>query len=184
MSITRRVRSSIIKPPNPIPASTRRVRSSMELPSVFLAGSIEMGKAENWQIHVENLLEYTDCVIFNPRRDDWDSSWVQSVTNPQFTNQVTWELMALEKADVIALYLDPATKSPISLLELGLHAGSGKLIVCSPEGFYRKGNVDIVCLRYGVPMVENVVELVKLTRVHFTRRVCFSRALKGDTRGY
>lgn len=95
MSITRRVRSSIIKPPNPIPASTRRVRSSMELPSVFLAGSIEMGKAENWQIHVENLLEYTDCVIFNPRRDDWDSSWVQSVTrrvctitNPQFTRRV------------------------------------------------------------------------------------------------
>jgi hypothetical protein len=48
------------------------------------------------------------------------------------------------------MYFDPNTLSPISLLELGLHAKSGKLIVCCPEGFYRKGNVDIVCQNFGI----------------------------------
>ena len=57
------------------------------------------------------------------------------------------------------MYLDPATKSPVSLLELGLHARSGKLIVCCPEGFWRKGNVDIVCQHHGVPQVADLAEL-------------------------
>jgi len=37
---------------------------------VFLAGSIEMGKAENWQEKIERELKDTDLVILNPRRDD------------------------------------------------------------------------------------------------------------------
>jgi hypothetical protein len=57
------------------------------------------------------------------------------------------------------MYFDPATKSPISLLELGLFAKTGKLIVCCSEGFWRKGNVDIVCKRYGVMQVENLDKL-------------------------
>lgn len=52
--------------------------------SVFLAGSIEMGSAENWQARVERELADYDVLIFNPRRDDWDSSWVQSINNPRF----------------------------------------------------------------------------------------------------
>ena len=62
----------------------------------------------------------------------------------------------MEDATHIVMYFDPTTKSPISLLELGLHASSGKLTVCCPEGFWRKGNVDIVCKRYGVPMVKSL----------------------------
>ncbi len=45
-------------------------------PAIFLAGSIEMGKAENWQQRIERELTKCDGVIFNPRRDDWDSSWI------------------------------------------------------------------------------------------------------------
>jgi hypothetical protein len=56
--------------------------------------------------------------------------------------------------DVIYMYLDPATKSPISLLEMGIYCQTDKLIVCCPEGFYRKGNVDITCERYGSPVFE------------------------------
>jgi len=44
---------------------------------LFLSGSIEMGKAEKWQDRVVRLLEKTDWTILNPRRDDWDSSWIQ-----------------------------------------------------------------------------------------------------------
>jgi hypothetical protein len=66
----------------------------------------------------------------------------------------------LDSSDIIVMYFDPNTKSPISLLELGLYAASGKLIVCCPEGFWRKGNVDIVCQRYKVPTVETIEDLI------------------------
>ncbi len=48
------------------------------------------------------------------------------------------------------MFLEKNSKSPISLLELGLFADSGKLLVCCEEGFWRKGNVDIVCQRKGI----------------------------------
>lgn len=59
------------------------------------------------------------------------------------------------------MYFDPNTQSPISLLELGLHARGGKLIVLCPEGFWRKGNVDIVCEKYNVKQVASFEELIK-----------------------
>jgi hypothetical protein len=59
------------------------------------------------------------------------------------------------------MYFDPTTKSPISLLELGLHARTGKLIVCCPEPFWRKGNVDIVCKSYDITQVENIEEVIE-----------------------
>ena len=120
--------------------------------TIFLAGSIEMGKAEKWQKITEKEFEDVnfDVTLLNPRRDDWDSSWEQSINNQNFVEQVEWELNALEKSDLIFMYFDPNTKSPISLLELGLFACSGKLVVCCPDGFYRKGNVDIVCKKYKI----------------------------------
>lgn len=137
---------NIIKPPQKIEYKGK---------AIFLAGSIEMGVAENWQTKVEKSLAGRDITILNPRRDSWDSSWVQSIDNPRFKEQVEWELSAQEKADYIFMYFDPATKSPISLMELGLFAKSGKLIVYCPEGYWRKGNVDIVCERYGVKRVDD-----------------------------
>ncbi len=130
-------------------------------PYVFLAGSIEMGVAENWQDKFTKALKKDDVVILNPRRPDWDSSWKQSIDDPKFSEQVLWELDALDMSDVIALYFDPNTKSPISLLELGLYARTGKVVVCCPEGFWRKGNVDIVVKRYGLKQVETIEELIK-----------------------
>lgn len=41
---------------------------------IFLAGSIEMGKAENWQKRIVDELSDKGYTFFNPRRDDWDSS--------------------------------------------------------------------------------------------------------------
>jgi hypothetical protein len=132
--------------------------------TVFLAGSIEMGTAEKWQDRIIEELGDEPITFFNPRRDDWDSSWEQKEGNPQFNEQVTWELNALEEADVILLYFDIHTTSPISLLELGLFARSGKMIVCCPEGFWRKGNVDIVGSKYGVTKVKDIEGLIKMTK--------------------
>lgn len=138
------------------PESIAKRIAAFHAKSVFLAGSIEMGKAEDWQRRVyDELLD--GFYIYNPRRKDWDSSWEQSYESPQFFQQVTWELNALEEADIILMYLSPGTISPISLLELGLYAESGKLVVVCPEGFHRKGNVDIVCDRYKVPQFDSLV---------------------------
>jgi hypothetical protein len=126
--------------------------------SVFLAGSIEMGVAEDWQSTIGKWFLSMGWNIFNPRRTDWDSSWIQSYENPQFNQQVSWELNALEKSDVILMYLDPNTKSPISLLELGLHATSKKLYVVCPDGFYRRGNVEMVCSTYDIPLFNTLEE--------------------------
>jgi hypothetical protein len=133
-------------------------------PSVFLAGSIEMGVAEDWQIKLTSALSHLPITIFNPRRDKWDASWGQDISNVEFKGQVEWELDQLERSDVIALFFDPDTKSPISLLELGLHAKTNKLIVCCPTGFWRRGNVQIVCEKYGILCVETWEELTECVK--------------------
>lgn len=143
----------IIKPPTPL-------TFDKTIKSIFLAGSIEMGMAENWQSTLEKELEDYKVIILNPRRDSWDSSWQQSINNPLFCEQVEWELKAQEQADIIAMYFAPKTKAPITLLELGLFAASKKLLVCCPEGFWRKGNVEIVCHKYNIPMYQTLSDLL------------------------
>lgn len=132
--------------------------------SIFLAGSIEMGRAEPWQAAFEQALADLPVAVLNPRREEWDAGWEQSISNPQFRGQVEWELDALEWADVIAVYFAPATQSPITLLELGLFARSGKLIVACPAGFWRRGNVEVVCARFNVPLVADLEALIKAAR--------------------
>jgi Nucleoside 2-deoxyribosyltransferase like len=144
--------ASVLKPPTTLPVT-------FALPTLFLAGSIEMGRATPWQQLVEATLQQTACIILNPRRDDWDATWVQSITNHQFRAQVEWELEAQERADLIVMYFDPETQAPISLLELGLFAHTGKLVVCCPSGYWRKGNVDIVCARYRIAQVPSLSDL-------------------------
>ena len=57
--------------------------------TIFLGGSIEMGKAENWQQRMESELQAPgEVCVFNPRRDDWDSSWKQEIANLPFYEQV------------------------------------------------------------------------------------------------
>ncbi len=148
----------IVKPPTPIQIGPPSHRS------VFLAGSIDMGKAENWQSHVETALSDLEGTIWNPRRDDWDSSWKQSLDNPKFVEQVDWELNALESADIILMYFAPTSQAPITLLELGLFADKDWLIVCCPEGYWRKGNVDMVCNRHNIDTAPNLENLIEKAR--------------------
>ena len=147
----------ILKPPAPLELHDGE-------PSVFLAGSIDMGEAEPWQAEVERALVDERAVILNPRRDRWDATWEQSIRNPMFRGQVEWELSGQEIATVIAMYFAPATPAPITLLELGLFARSGKLVVCCPDGFWRKGNVEVVCARFGIPLVDRLTALIDLVR--------------------
>jgi hypothetical protein len=147
----------IIFPPSPIVIPENQQ-------SVFLAGSIEMGSAAEWQDEFAGMLADKNITILNPRRKAWDSTWKQSIENPVFAEQVHWELEGLEKASIIVMYFSPETKSPVTMLEFGLFANSGKLIVCCPEGFWRKGNIDMVCQRYGIPQVSDLKQLAEAVK--------------------
>jgi len=126
-----------------------------------------MGEAENWQERIA--LELSAATILNPRRDDWDSGWVQSIDNPQFREQVDWELTAQEDADLILMYFDPTTKSPITLLELGLYGRHSMMIVHCPEGYWRKGNVDIVCRSYGISTADSIEEMITVAKQYLAK---------------
>ena len=148
-----------------VKAPTNPILSGVLRRKVFLAGSIEQGVAAQWQsLFVERLSDINQLIVYNPRRDFWDASWDQTVDNPQLVEQINWELDRLNEATIIPMYFDPNTKSPITLLELGLYALSDKLIVCCPAGFYRKANVDVMCSRFGIPQVDSLDELITLTR--------------------
>lgn len=140
--------------------------------NIFLAGTIDMGNSVDWQQEfitaIAPFCESKEIGILNPRRKVWDSSWKQTIENEQFNKQVNWEIDALEKADYIVMFLEKNSKSPISLLELGLFADSGKLLVCCEEGFWRKGNVDIVCQRKGIKTFELLEEMLDYLTVEIS----------------
>lgn len=138
--------------------------------TIFLAGSIEMGKAVDWQKVLTSEIESLgkDLTVFNPRRDDWDSSWEQKESNDQFNNQVNWELNRLEECDIIFMYLSPETQSPISLLELGKFAGRKQMVVCCPKTFWRRGNVEILCNRENVPLFEDLESAIGALKTKIT----------------
>ena len=66
-----------------------------------------MGNSADWQQKViddfQSFYNEKEIVVLNPRRTNWDSSWIQSIENKQFNDQVNWELDALEKSDFIRL---------------------------------------------------------------------------------
>lgn len=129
--------------------------------AIFLGGSIEMNTAELWQERLaKSLSGYSDdIVLLNPRRDDWDSSWVQDPTpGTKFHEQVVWELEQQETANLLVYYFDPNTKSPITLLELGAYGGEDAIVCCHPS-FWRYGNVAVFCARYDIPLVHSFDEL-------------------------
>ena len=129
---------------------------------IFLGGSIDMGSSIDWQDDITSKIGDRDCYIFNPRRDEWDSSWEQHISNDNFRGQVEWELDNLDQSDIIVFNILPDSKSPITLMEIGLFikAKNKKLFICCPPEFYRSGNVQIVCDRYNIPLYENYDDMV------------------------
>lgn len=147
-----------IKAPNPLDLNYKDYR-------IFLGGSIEMGLAEPWQDRLAEALSCYDdsIVLLNPRREDWDASWIQDPTpGTNFEQQVSWELLNQESCSLAVYYFDAATKSPITLLELGAFGlqDTEATLVCCPKQFYRYGNVAVFCNRYGITLVHSFDELL------------------------
>lgn len=155
----------LITSPEPLPEVRPDVafhHTDIDRPYVFLAGSIEQDKAVDWQKVVKSQLGDLNGTLFNPRRAQWDPTWDED--DPRFHEQVYWELQAMYQADIIMMYFDPDTKSPITLLELGMFADSDKLLVGCPKGYWRRGNVRIVCASMGIHVHESLQELIQSTR--------------------
>lgn len=155
------------------PQSLDIVEKHLGKVKIFLGGSIEMGSAENWQNRVARELqkEFDDKIlILNPRRDYWDSSWKQTKEDPNFREQVEWELKAQETCDINVYYFHPNTKSPITLLELGLFIKKKPIVYC-PEGFWKKGNIDMVCEKYDVPLYEDEEEWMEAIKYRIREKL-------------
>jgi hypothetical protein len=129
--------------------------------SIFLAGTIDNGDSEDWQSKfIDKILEKEHArseqlVIFNPRRNNWNNN----ATEQEQHAQIDWEFKALHKADYIIMNLLPDSKSPISLLELGLFADKKKLIIICPKEFYRYYNVYYIAKAYNLPIFESIEQV-------------------------
>lgn len=133
---------------------------------LFLGGTIDNGKAKDWQKNVIELLSACDVHIYNPRKENW---------NPQASNeekeiQIKWEIEHQEKADIIFYNFEPNAKSPVTLLELGLFASSRFIIVCCPPTYEYFCNVKFVCEMYQIPLLTNFQTAVGLIKNHLNLR--------------
>jgi hypothetical protein len=115
---------------------------------IFLAGSIENGKAEDWQEKLSKVLDrFDNIIVLNPRRKHWDPE----LDGKKLRFQIVWEQEGIDKSDLVVFYFDPTTHSPISLLELGQCLGTHKhVVVYCPPIFFRYTNVEVTCGRYNV----------------------------------
>lgn len=105
---------------------------------IFLAGSINMGNAPDWQGEVIKYVKdtWTDCdvTIYNPRR-----TAAGTFTPEMEEEQVAWEVCMLQNVDYILMHLAAeGGVSPISLLELGLYMRDKKLYLSMEDDYARK----------------------------------------------
>lgn len=130
-------------------------------PYLFLAGSMDLDKVLSWR------QEFINCFFETYHFLDPTNKLHGSLTNTQMKSHILWELEALELADIVVLNLLPKAKSPISLVELGLYAKSGKLIVICPENFYQKRYVKTLCEYYKVPLYSSLdIFIINLRKKH------------------
>jgi hypothetical protein len=137
---------------------------------LFLAGSIDMGKAEKWQQQVEDSISDFPVTVYNPRCDDWNPDLRQDISEPEFSYQVNWELDNIEASDVLFFYFSPGGPAPITLMELGKASPRGKsVIVCCPDGYWRKGNIQVLCKRNGLDLYDTLDEAINQLRYTLNR---------------
>ena len=131
--------------------------------SVFFFVFFDDGNSLNWQdktiIELINL--GFDCDIYNPRREHWNPN----TSKEEIEYQIKWEQDHLDKADMIAMVLLDDSKSPISLLELGLYAKSKKIVVFCTTNFYRWDNVRLTCDKYHIELIQDLNPLIIANKI-------------------
>lgn len=81
-----------------------------------------------------------------------------------------WRLDLMESATVIGIWIDSQGPNEDAMLELGLAATTGKLIVGCPRRSGQRALVEPICTRYGIPLVEDVKVFAIALREELQRR--------------
>lgn len=150
--------------------------------TIFLAGSIDNGKASLWAHDVQQALNVFEYVtLFNPRRDNWNTSLVTRASNETFNQQVNWELDNLDGCDIPFFYFEAGSVSPITLQEIGFIIGSRrgdmtaltayvhKPVVVCPVKYWRRGNVEVMCARHEVQVYDELEEGIEALKIAIER---------------
>jgi hypothetical protein len=159
---------------------------------LFLGGSIEQGKAADWQADVVEYIDHNSydqtVTIFNPRRKNWDPSLPNTIESETFACQVNFELDSIILADAVLIHFEEDTLSPISLLEFGFLAGGNyhgdlnKTVVSCGKKFWRRGNLEVMCDRFKIPLFESLsdalIELRHVAHRNYGRRVTFESSAR------
>lgn len=127
-----------------------------EVPTVFLAGGIT--GCPNWQREMEELLEHTDYITLNPRREGEFNTM-----NPEWgVQQIEWENYHLDRADYVLFWFPKEGMCMITLFELGKCLAGGKNVVigCDPE-YIREFDVRTQArlMRPNIPIASSLREL-------------------------
>lgn len=83
-----------------------------------------------------------------------------------------WRLSLMESAKVIGLWIDSPSED--ALLELGLGAKTGKLVVGCPTPSGQRALVEPICARYGVPLVGDAKLFASVLRERLHTRAASS----------
>ena len=150
--------------------------------SIFLAGTTSKTDEPDWRETLIDAIKHLPVTIFNPKRDDWDSTWKEYFSDQRWAEQVKWEFDMQEDADVVVVFFHGVSPAPISLLELGLWVRDGKVIACAKDDYSKRGNVEEVCWRHSTPCVGTEVALRKtlIERLESIEQKESSQAMKID----
>ena len=139
--------------------------------TVFLAGSIKIGKATKQQIAFTLALLDLLVTVFNLRCNNQNLTQKQDILHLKFNKQVIQKYNCLNKVNVIAIYFKPSTLSSISLLELGKYTKSRKIVVYCLDRFQKRGNIQIEYYQKRVLLVETIEKLRDYTRERLEKAI-------------
>lgn len=106
--------------------------------TIFLGGGIT--NCPDWQKLVESwLLENTNLVLFNPRREIWDFKSDDEYSE-ESKKQIYWEHNHFQMSDAIIFWFSSETFCPIVLFELGKYLPSNKLLFIGADIKYQRRN--------------------------------------------
>ena len=116
--------------------------------TLFLAGAIDMGRAENWQQAVIAGLESRDdLIILNPRRVAFNNM------SPELADeQMLWEFDALERANTVFMWFPGNSTAHTSFFEAGFYWQSGKLFVGADPQYHRYRYLQLMADRYRIEL--------------------------------
>lgn len=127
----------------------------------FLAGSMDFNESNSWRQKIMQEMKHLVHFLDPTRIEHNDFS------DSQMKEHIEWELDALNISDKIILNFKEDSKSPISLLELGMYVKSSKLVVVCPSKFYQRRYINVLCNKYNTPFFDSFDEAIEYLKKEF-----------------